>query len=288
SWHYTDPGSGAIFIRSEGLALASLHLFVLGGFNDGRQIGTSLRGLQSFTAEDLAEGFQVSPENPLEGLEGRASLIARLGDAVEQQPEIFGDMPRLGHLADHLFALAEDHELPARTILTTLLEVFGAIWPERPEMAGLNLGDCWEHPQAPDPGLVPFHKLSQWLSYSLIEPLERAGLTITGLDELTGLSEYRNGGLFLDSGVLSLRDPAMADTPQDPACPLIVEWRALTVCLLDRVAEEVRAQLGLTAQQLPLAAVLEGGTWATGRRLAKAARPGGPPPIAIKSSGTVF
>ncbi len=49
---------------------------------------------------------------------------------------------------------------------------------------------------------MPFHKLSQWLAYSLLEPLEAAGLAVTDLDELTGLPEYRNGGLLLDLGVL--------------------------------------------------------------------------------------
>ena len=47
---------------------------------------------------------------------------------------------------------------------------------------------------------MPFHKLSQWLAYSLIEPLEEAGIAVTGLDELTALAEYRNGGLLDRSG----------------------------------------------------------------------------------------
>jgi hypothetical protein len=60
---------------------------------------------------------------------------------------------------------------------------------------------------------VPFHKLSQWLAYSLVEVFEEAGVPVHGLDELTGLPEYRNGGLFLDLGVLALRDPALAEAP---------------------------------------------------------------------------
>ena len=65
----------------------------------------------------------------------------------------------------------------------------------------------------PGPGLtagwMPFHKLSQWLTYSLLEPFGWAGVAVTDLDELTGLPEYRNGGLLLDTGVLRLRDPAL-------------------------------------------------------------------------------
>ena len=69
---------------------------------------------------------------------------------------------------------------------------------------------------------------------------------------------------------------------------VIVEWRALTVALLDRVAEGVQKKLGVTAAELPLACVLEGGTWAAGRAVAAELRPGGAPPIQIHSDGTVF
>ena len=61
-------------------------------------------------------------------------------------------------------------------------------------------------------GLVPLHKLSQWLAYSLIEPLQWAGIEVTDIDGLTGLAEYRNGGLFIDTGVLTLRDPSRRAT----------------------------------------------------------------------------
>ena len=54
-------------------------------------------------------------------------------------------------------------------------------------------------------GLLPFHKLSQWLSYSLIEPLQEAGIKVVDIDGLTGLPEYRNGGLFIDLGAVSLK-----------------------------------------------------------------------------------
>ncbi len=69
---------------------------------------------------------------------------------------------------------------------------------------------------------------------------------------------------------------------------LVVEWRALTVALLDKIALLVRDKLGLDAARFPLGAVLEGGTWAAGRQLANEKRPGGPPPIHVISDGTVF
>ena len=45
-------------------------------------------------------------------------------------------------------------------------------------------------------------------TYSLLEPLQTAGVTVGNIDGLTGLAEYRNGGLLIDTGVLALRDPA--------------------------------------------------------------------------------
>ena len=68
----------------------------------------------------------------------------------------------------------------------------------------------------------------------------------------------------------------------------MVEWRALTVALIDRLADLVRAKLGLTPEQLPLAKVLQGGTWSAGRTLARQLRPDGGPPLRVISDGTLF
>ncbi|MBV8934364.1 MAG: DUF1688 family protein, partial [Alphaproteobacteria bacterium] len=137
-------------------------------------------------------------------------------------------------------------------------------------------------------GLVPFHKLTQWLTYSLLEPLTAAGLAVTNIDGLTGLAEYRNGGLFIDCGVIEPRDPRLLQTPLDALSEPVVEWRALTVMLLDRLAVAVRERLGKTPEQFPLARLLEGGSWAAGRAIALECRPGGVPPLTIISDGTVF
>jgi len=195
-----------------------------------------------------------------------------------------------------LAAQAQGGNVSAPDILGAILLHLGAIWPGRITLGGFELGDTWRYPLgAPPPeaahetdGLVPFHKLSQWLAYSLIEPLTWAGIAVADIDGLTGLPEYRNGGLFLDAGVIALKNPADADRAHEVGSRLVVEWRALTVALLDRIAPLVRTRLGLSADALPLAKVLEGGTWATGRRLARARRPDGSPPLRVISDGTVF
>lgn len=295
-WRYEEGRTGETFARSEGLAVASFDMFIGGAFSsrpeDPFRVDADV--LLTLRPEDLAEGFQVSADNPLVGLDGRASLLNRLGRTVAVNPDIFGqhDDPRPGGLFDVVAATADGDTIKATAILDALLTYLGPIWPGRITLGGVDLGDTWRHPlvEAPDAtnGLIPFHKLSQWLAYSLIEPLEWAGYRVVDVDGLTGLPEYRNGGLFLDSGVLSLKDPADAERPHDVDSPLVVEWRGLTVALLDRIAEPIRAKLGFKAEDFPLAKVLEGGTWATGRRLAKDRRPGGAPPLTIISDGTVF
>jgi hypothetical protein len=295
-WRYEEGRTGETYARSEGLAVASFDMFIGGAFSsrpdDPFRVDADV--LLTLTAEDLAAGFQVSAENPLVGLEGRAALLNRLGRVVATNPDIFGqvDDPRPGGLFDVIAATAEGETIKATAILEALLTHLGPIWPGRITLGGIDLGDTWRHPlvEATDAtkGLIPFHKLSQWLSYSLIEPLEWAGYAVVEIDGLTGLPEYRNGGLFLDTGVIALKDASDAASAHAVDSQLVVEWRALTVALLDRIAEPIRRTLGLRAEDFPLAKVLEGGTWATGRRLARERRGDGSPPLTIISDGTVF
>jgi hypothetical protein len=296
SWRYRDPKSGAAVGRSEGLALASLAMFAAGAFSADplQPLRADADVLAKFSLEDLERGMQVSTVNPLVGTDGRVDLLRRLGRLVASKPDVFGsrDTPRPGGLFDRLVVLADDRQLPAATILTELLRQLGPVWPSRLTLGGIALGDCWRHPALTTAdatsGLMPLHKLSQWLAYSLIEPLQTAGISVTEIDGLTGLAEYRNGGLFVDSGVLAFRDADVAQQEHEVASPLVVEWRALTVALLDRVADGVRHRLGLDAASLPLAKILEGGTWAAGRWLARERRADASPPVRVISDGTVF
>jgi hypothetical protein len=291
AWRFREPGTELSIGRSEGLAVASLHAFRAGRFSadPARPLRVDADALRRFDAGALAAAFGVTDANPLVGLDGRAGLIRALGDALAAAPVVFrGGRP--GGLVD---AYRERGlAVGATDLLRVLLEGLGPIWPGRIELRGTNLGDVWPHPAAGgrglSAGLVPFHKLSQWLAYSLFEPLERAGLAIKNAGALTGLPEYRNGGLLVDLGVLEPRHPAVTTEVHAAGDEIIVEWRALTVAILDRVADRVRALLGKTADELPLARVLEGGTWAAGRQVAAELRPGGGPPIRVASDGTVF
>jgi hypothetical protein len=287
AWSYREP-SGATYTRSEGLAVASYDWFESGGLSadPSRPLRADASVLAAIDESTLGRAFQVSADNPLVGLSGRASVLRKLGDVVRAKPAYFGaNEPRLGNLGVYLDSRAKCGDLPAIAVLRGVVDALGDIWPGRVTLSGRNLGDVWSHPEL---GLVPFHKLSQWLAYSLVEPLEQAGLRIIRLDELTGLAEYRNGGLFVDSGVLIPRHEGVLSEVHAVSSTVVVEWRALTVALLDRVAVEMRKRLGLSEQELPLAKVLEGGTWAAGRKLAAERRAGGTPPIRVESDGTVF
>ena len=299
-WRYREPGLAQKpeheYTRSEGLGVACFHSFMAGLFSSdpARPLQADAGGLQAVTAERLGHAFQVTAGNTLVGLEGRAALLRRLGQVLQEHAGVFGQPARPGHLFD-LLTRDGQTSIQAHELLSVLLRGLSTIWPAQNAIDGIPLGDCWRHPAASAQGVdsplsegwMPFHKLSQWLTYSLLEPFEWAGIRVEGLDALTGLPEYRNGGLFLDAGVLHLKDESQARRLHEVGDELIVEWRALTVALLDELAPLVREQLGLTAAQMPLACVLEGGTWAAGRVLAQRLREG-KPPLNIQSDGTVF
>ena len=290
-WTYAEATSGQQFARSEGLGVASFCAFASGLFSSdtARPFQADAAGLRAITITQLADAFQVSASNPLVGLEGRVTLLRRLGDAMSAQPGVFASKGHPSGLFDVLTRSSPN--VHVRDIVWLLLTTLSDVWPAPNRLDGVALGDCWRHSAVRDIGLsdgwMPFHKLSQWLTYSLLEPFEWAGISVTGLSELTGLPEYRNGGLLLDAGVIVPKDSAALDRTWQVGDEFIVEWRALTVALLDELAPRVRSILGKTEAEMPLSCVLEGGTWAAGRVLAQQLR-GGSPPLKIASDGTVF
>lgn len=299
-WRYIEyPMVAQRYARSEGLAVASFRAFVNGRFSSDPDdpCRVDAKALMAIDSQTLAAMFQASPGNPLVGLDGRVALLRRLGEALHEQPTLFGLDGRPGMMFDALVAGATEADdgtrtLQAADILALLLDAFSGIWPSGQAFEGRAVGDVWPHPDAggdgASAGLVPFHKLSQWLTYSLLEPFEWAGCVVEGLDALTGLPEYRNGGLLLDAGLLLPNNPRVMAKPMKPSDQWIVEWRALTVALLDDLAPLVREALGVPSTALPLACILEGGTWSAGRAIAAELRKGGPPPVTVDSDGTVF
>ncbi|RPB03525.1 DUF1688-domain-containing protein [Choiromyces venosus 120613-1] len=322
-WQYKSKDNGKIYRRSEGLAVASLDMFKEGLFSSNPEQKEQVDGmaLKSLTVQALAEGLQVSESNPLSGLEGRSSLLIKLGEALDNQ-DFFGVDSRPGNMLDYLMQHSSTQKfgvtpvIPVPTLWSVLMDGLAPIWPQsRTQFDGVSLGDAWHcSSMPPAPGwerIVPFHKLTQWLTYSLMVPMSKLmGVMWAGEHLLTGLPEYRNGGLLIDTGLLTLKAPQMergikayhanakkAGQPNVEVVPLftpdddvIVEWRACTLGFLDMLLGEVNNLLGLKeGERLNLAQMLEAGTWKGGREIAEVSRPNTKePPIMILSDGTVF
>jgi hypothetical protein len=201
-------------------------------------------------------------------------LLQRLGTVLESSSYFQGAIKRLGNFLDFLLNHSTTQKTGSgyKVLIDTLWEVvvdgFGGIWPgTRTKVDGISLGDVWPCKARglvnKENDLVCFHKLSQWLTYSLIEPLQLLNIQFDGMEKMTGLAEYRNGGVFVDYGVLVLKREIKEKFTGIPTFQVwddvIVEWRSLTVSLLDKVGEGVRAKLGLTPDQLKLVQVLEAG-----------------------------
>ena len=293
AWRYRDELTGTEIGRSEGLAIATFDLYRRGTLSGdpAEPLRADAEALARMDRTAFARAFQLGDRNPLDGIGGRVRCLRALGRAVAARPEFDRrDGPpgaagrRLGHLFDHVRANATDGRIAASDLFRTVLVALRAV-------IGRALGDVWFHPGVRRPGptdrLLALHKLFQWLTWSLIEPLAEGGITVTGVDALTGLAEYRNGGLLFDTGVIVARDP-LPERALSPGDPIVVEWRGLTVALLDRLRPRVARALGLAESELSIGQLLEGGTWWAGRRIAQDRREGGPSPIRIASDGTLF
>ncbi|OTB08960.1 hypothetical protein M426DRAFT_316251 [Hypoxylon sp. CI-4A] len=309
-WRYVEPGAEKTYERSEGIAVASLYMFRDLAFTASKAGGVPVvdgKGLEQLTTEALASGFQVSDNNPMLGVESRAALLRSLGQSLLAHSEIFGAEGRPGNIVDHMLKTASDSSnldiLIFWDVLQTLLI---PIWPkDRTTIAGLPIGDAWPlstlKNQKPSTNaadhIQPFHKLTQWLTYSLMVPFQRVlGKQWVNAESLTALAEYRNGGLFVDLGVLALK-PATLERglkasgrtlPQyEAGDDVIVEWRAMTLVLIDILYDKILSRMG--GVHLSMAQVLEAGTWKSGREVAAQRRPETKSsPIIIQSDGTVF
>lgn len=271
----------------------------------GNQSRVDADALINLKLDTLSNGLQVNDEtNPLIGLQGRLDLLKRLGSVLKspKNQDFFFDSNdssyRPGNLINFLLLNSKNSQVDIKVLWKVVIDGFGGVWPEegRIKMEGVCLGDVWPSEilnnnsnNADSNSFVTFHKLSQWLTYSLIEPIEQfMNLKFQNKTLLTGLAEYRNGGLFIDLGVLKVKNNFIK-SEYKPSDEVIIQWRALTICLLDRLAPLLRARLGVDEETFSLPKMLEGGTWKAGRIIAKEKRPGtAGPPIKIVSDGTLF
>jgi len=218
----------------------------------------------------------------------------------------------LSFLPDFLVKSAQGSQaLDFELLWSTLQRLLIPCWPKgRTQIGDIPIGDAWPlqvlAQQAEKQGDVritskiqPFHKLTQWLAYSLMVPFVRIlGFRWIHEEMATGLPEYRNGGLFVDLQALSLKKHVLKEglevsgenVPKFSATSdVIVEWRAMTVALLDELYATISSRLLAQGVKLSMAQMLEAGTWKSGRELAARYRPDTKSsPILIDGDGTLF
>jgi hypothetical protein len=105
SWRFTEPETGNVYSRSEGIAVASLYMFRNGEFasdKDGKEARGDLvtgEGLKRFDVEALYRGFQIDDQtNPLVGAAARVEILQKLGASLLENKNIFGPSGRPGDL----------------------------------------------------------------------------------------------------------------------------------------------------------------------------------------------
>lgn len=292
-WRYREEKKE--YSRAEGQAVACFRMFMSGLFSNyhDNHLRVDAEKLLSLSLSDLEQGFQSGENNVLVGLDRRLKLLHKLGQILQNNATYFGaENPRLGNILDFFQELSacNGNKLTAAQIFYHIQQSLGILWAGKVEISGINLGDTYIHPGLGEglSSLIPFHKLAQWLTYSLLEPLTENGLTIHKIDELTGLAEYRNGGLLLDSGLITLKDANLKDVVHPVESELVIEWRALTITLLDELGKLVAEKLGKTRVEFPFVKVLEGGTWWAGRILAQKLREDGSPPLKVQSDNVIY
>ncbi|GAA5894364.1 hypothetical protein JCM8208_006213 [Rhodotorula glutinis] len=330
-WKFAPKDGGDKIGRSEGLAVGSLEMFEAGMFSgdESQRCRVDAVGLSKITPEEISKALQVSDSNPMTGIDGRAQLLVRLGSVLSDPSNAAyftqKGSSRPGHLVDYLLAHSTSQAIPSAVLgnkvavqMDTLWDIIisglSGVWPAaRSKIDGVSLGDVWPvECVAKQDGvekfgdLVSFHKLSQWLTYSLIEVMETLlAWQFVGKEQMTGLPEYRNGGLLIDFDLLVPNIPAMLTSfslpvpsspseyptllelpPFDASHSAMVEMRSVTICMLDRIRSGINARLGV---ELSLPQVLESSTWKGGREIAKKLRPEtAGPPFRYIATGDVF
>ncbi|KAF5967139.1 urg3 [Fusarium coicis] len=297
-WRFKEPETGQVVVRSEGIAVASLHMFTAGSFSSDSSLKEKVdaKGLVELQDSSFEQHFQVSSENPMVGVSSRVKLLQAVGSNLLKHPEVFGELGRPGNLVDYLTSKASRSKtLDYEQLWFCLQDLLIPSWPgNRTVFNGHPIGDGWplellsdfadsQGDKDPKSKIQPFHKLTQWLAYSLSVIFERQlGFTWKNMHLGTGLPEYRNGGLFVDLGVLKLKpddlkagkESSGQELPQFEASDdVIVEWRALTVALLDELHKMLKEKYEPRGVSLSLLQMLEAGSWKSGRLLAAELRP---------------
>ena len=278
------PASAAVtYGGPEGLAVSAFRAFVAGAFSadKGHPCRVDASTLRHIDVAAVRAILQGTPQNPVQGLEGRATVLSRLGQLLQALPGAGGANARPCDLVQTLTAASIiDTEVQTARLLSELLRKLAPLWPAAP-VQGLPGGDIWLHRWAgeavgagspadvagPDSsssssssssstpgssaalkdlgtgGWVPLHAMGQSLLAALALPLQHSGHTLAGLQELTAIADQPTSALLMAAGVVVPRQPRLLSRSLKLGDEAVIECRALTVALFDELTRQVHALL---------------------------------------------
>ncbi|MBD8892340.1 DUF1688 family protein [Roseibium litorale] len=276
-WTFEEQLTGKRYSGAAGRAIAALTMFAAGSFSAEPEdpLRLDAHALIRLEASEIAGGLQLEPDENSDLIRDITHQLKRLGEAAGLRPDLFekdGSI-RPGHVLDRLWADAEDGMVPAADCLELLLDGLSPLWQGGASLGEVLLGDCWQHSwlvlDEEAPGLVPFHLPAVQIAYSFIEPLAWAGVLVSGLEELPGLADLNHVFFFLETGALRVlpSQDAGAGSPQ-AAVDLMIELRAMSLVLLDKLAALLRERLEASVEELPLTCLMAAATVPASRELA--------------------
>ena len=175
SWRYREAETGLVLARSEGLAVASLRA-MQGGLFSADPADPWRADAAALCRDSAGRARRRLPARPREparrASRGAPLLLRRLGEVCGCRPDLFGAPARLGNLYDFWLRAARASCRPPDMLRTLLLRRSGRSGRGASASAACRSAIAAGIRRLPGDGLVPFHKLSQWLVYSLIEPLD--------------------------------------------------------------------------------------------------------------------
>ncbi|WP_269583872.1 DUF1688 family protein [Roseibium sp. Sym1] len=271
-WSYEDRMTETVVTGTQASALAAFHMFASGSFSSQMTdpYRVDAEALVRMDLVELAAGLQWDDVDDADYLKAMQRHLKRLGEALALRPDLFGEgeTTRPGLLAVKL-ARQSDAAIDAGQLLDRILEALAPVWEGGATSGDIWLGDSFVHSALPGNdihAIIPFHLAAQQMVYSLVEPFAWAGFEVAGLDRLTAPADLAHAALFVHSGVLTIRENGDTLSPE-AVRDRMIEIRALTLALTDRLAERLASGLGMTLDQVPFTCILEGGTSRAGIRL---------------------
>ena len=253
--------------RSEGIAIAIYDMFVSGFFSSSiknkYQVNSSILTYLRFRI--FSEKFQNTINNSIIGIKNRHSLLINLGKTLKKN--------KLSRPSDFFDKYNINDTISVKELWNFIVNDFKDIWNIYNKDDKETIGDIWTHPYLKIPcieksELMPFHKISQWIIYSLIDVIKNYGnYKITDTMILSALPEYRNAGLLLEYQVITPKNRLAFSKIYTIKDTFVVELRGLTIAILEYLLNDINSERSIE-EKYSMSEFLENGSWSLGREIA--------------------